>query len=228
MAQDFPTLEQARTVLIEAGRAMRSARLIVAREGNLSMRLAEDRFMVSAAGTDKGRLGPDDLVVVGPDGQPEGDGRASTETAMHLEIYRRRADVGAVVHGHPAHCTAFAVAGRALDACLLPEVITTLGCVPLSDYATPSTAEVAEAVGRLCTDHDAFLLRNHGAVAMGPDPRTAVDRLETVEHLAQITWLAEALGGARPLGKEQVEALMQIRGVYGPVRSLPDCRPAED
>lgn len=214
--------------LVEAGRAMRSARLVVAREGNLSVRVGIDRVLVTPAGADKGTMEPSDMVLVDLDGQVQGGGRASTETGMHLELYRRREDIGAVAHGHPVHATAFAVAGRALDACLLPEVITTLGCVPLSDYATPSTPAVAEAVGRLCVRHDAFLLRNHGAVAAGASPADAVDRLDTVERLAQITWLAESLGGARPLSRDQVAELMEIRGIYGSMRPLPDCRSEED
>lgn len=227
MAHAFPSPEDARTDLVAAGRAMRSARLVVAREGNLSVRLGPDRVLVSPAGADKGALEPGDLVVVDLEGRVVGEGRASTETGMHLEIYRRRPDAGAVAHGHPAHATAFAVAGRALDACLLPEVITTLGCVPLSRYATPSTAEVAEVVAELCGDHDAFLLRNHGVVALAGTAREAIDRLETVEQLARITWLAEALGGARPLDREQVEALMKVRSVYGLEGPLPRCRPAD-
>lgn len=227
MVEAWPSLQQARNDLVAAGRAMRSARLVVAREGNLSVRLGPDRVLVTPAGADKGCLDAHELVVVDLDGAVVEGGRASTETGMHLEIYRRRPDVGAVAHGHPPHATAFAVAHRPLDACLLPEVVTTLGCVPLTRYATPSTGEVAEAVAEVCSDHDCFLLRNHGAVAAGPTPGVAVERLETVEQLATVTWLAEALGGARPLDRAQVDALMRIRSVYGLSGPLPDCRPGD-
>ena len=227
MGDGFPGLDDARADLVTAGRAMRSRGLVVAREGNLSVRTGPDRVLVTPAGADKGDLDPSALVLVDLEGNAVGSGRASTETGMHLEIYRRRSDARAVAHGHPPHATAFAVAGRALDACLLPEVITTLGCVPLSRYATPSTPEVAAAVGELCPDHDAFLLRNHGAVALAGSAKSAVERLETVEQLARITWLAEALGGARPLDREQVAALLRVRAVYGLDGPLPDCRPAD-
>jgi L-fuculose-phosphate aldolase len=216
MAPAYPSVERAREDLVEAGRAMRSARLVVAREGNLT-----------PTGVDKARLEPSRLVELDLDGNVRGPGRASTETGMHLEIYRRRPDVGAIAHGHPPHATAFAVAGRALDACLLPEVILTLGCVPLSRYATPSTPEVAEVVAELCADHDAFLLRNHGAVALAGSAAEAVERLELVEQLATITWLAEALGGARALDRDQVQELRRVWSVYGVGGSLPDCRPSD-
>lgn len=226
MSATFHSLEEARTMLVEAGRAMRSARLVVAREGNLSVRVGADRVLLTPAGADKGRLNPEDLVLVDLDGAAVGPGRPSAETPMHLEIYRRREDVRAIAHGHPVHATAFAVAGRALDACLLPEVIVSLGCVPLAPYATPATDELPGAVGPVCEGHDAFLLENHGAVAVGDDPLHAVEKLETVERLAEITWLAEALGGARPLSRDQVERLKKIPGVYDPAR--PDCRSSDD
>jgi L-fuculose-phosphate aldolase len=211
MSAAFHAMDQARTMLVEAGRAMRSARLVVAREGNLSVRVGDDRVLVTPTAADKGLLRPGELVLVDMDGVVVGPGRASTETAMHLEIYRRRDDVKAVAHGHPVYATAFAVAGRALDACLLPEVIVSVGQVPLVPYATPSTDEVARAIGPVCERNDAFLLQNHGAVAAAEDPITAVERLETVERLAEITWLAEALGGARPLSKAQVDRLRALR-----------------
>jgi L-fuculose-phosphate aldolase len=215
-------------MLVEAGRAMRAARLVVAREGNLSVRVAEDRVLLTPAGADKGAMDEARMVLVDLDGVVHGEGRPSAETPMHLEIYRRRPDVRAVAHGHPVYATAFAVAGRALDACLLPEVVIGLGCVPLAPYATPATPELAEAVGPVCASHDAMLLENHGAVAVGDDPMMAVERLETVERLAEITWLAEALGGARPLSAPQVERLRALRATYGLARPLPECRPSDD
>lgn len=215
-------------MLVEAGRAMRSARLVVAREGNLSVRIADDRVLLTPAGADKGAMDAAGMVLVDLEGVVHGEGRPSAETAMHLEIYRRRPDVRAVAHGHPVHATAFAVAGRALDACLLPEVVIALGCVPLAPYATPATSELADSVGPVCVSHDAMLLENHGAVALGDDPMMAVERLETVERLAEITWLAESLGGVRALSREQVDRLRSLRPGYGSARPLPDCRSSDD
>jgi L-fuculose-phosphate aldolase len=206
---------KARLEIVEAGRRMRSRGLVVAREGNLSARIAPDRILATPAGADKGELEVDGLSVVDLAGRLIAGPRASTELPMHLAVYRERDDVAAVVHGHPPHATAFAVAGRALDADVLPEVAVGLGAIPLSAYGTPSTEEVAQAVAPLARAHDAFLLRSHGAVALGPDPRTALDRLETVEQLARICWLAHALGGAQPLSADQRARLRAIRGVYG-------------
>lgn len=206
---------------------MRVAGLVVATEGNLSARVGGDRVLTTPAGRDKGELAAADLTLVDLQGRVIEGPRPSTELEMHLAVYRVRPDVGAVVHGHPPYATAFAAAHRPLDACVLPEVVVTLGCVPLSEYGTPSTPEVAAAVEALARDHDALLLRNHGAVAMGADPRRALYTLETVERLAQITWLAESLGGAKALDREQVDRLLAVRSVYGLMRAVPSCRPAD-
>lgn len=193
----------AREEMVRAGRRMRVAGLLVATEGNLSVRVGPDRVLSTPAGADKGELVATELCLVDLAGRTLDGPAPSTELAMHLAIYRVRDDVHAVAHGHPPYATAFAAAHRALDACVLPEVIVSLGRVPLSAYGTPSTPEVAAAVEVLAIDHDALLLRNHGAVGMGADLRSAVNVLETVERLAQITWLAEALGGAK-IGRAHV------------------------
>ena len=88
--------------------------------------------------------------------------------------------------------------------------------------------ELADSVGPVCVSHDAMLLENHGAVALGDDPMMAVERLETVERLAEITWLAESLGGVRALSREQVDRLRSLRPGYGSARPLPDCRSSDD
>lgn len=224
------TLEEslARSQIVAAGRAMRERQLVVAREGNLSARVGPDLFLTTPAGADKGELCESDLVLVDGRGLPVAGGRPSSETPMHLAIYGVREDVAGITHGHPPHATAFALAGRALDRCLLPEVIVDLGRVPLSDYGTPSTEEIPAAVRTIARDHHAFLLRNHGAVSVGQDVRSALDRLETVEQLARITLWAELLGGAQGLDEAQVGALMGVREGYGLSGTVVGCATAPD
>src|SRR5215213_6719855 len=141
--------------------------------------------------------------------------RASSELAMHLLIYHERPDITAVCHAHPPHGTAFAVAGLAIDKPILSEVILTLGCVPLTDYGTPSTDELTEAMKPYVKHHNALLMANHGAVAYGEDLWQAFDRLETLEHTAKISILAKALGGANDLPSDAIEKLINIREKAG-------------
>ena len=126
---------------------------------------------------------------------------------MHLLCYRQRGDVGAVVHAHPPVATAFAAAGVHLDAPVMPEIVLTVGAIPLVPYATPGTEELARALEPWVDDHDAFLLASHGVLTLGRDVREALHRMERVEHLAKVTLAARLLGGPRPLSDAQVVSL---------------------
>ena len=118
---------------------------------------------------------------------------------MHITIYEMRPDIFSVVHAHPPVATGFAAAGRPLNLALLPEVIIGLGCVPLADYGLPGTPELTKPMLPLIPKYDAIMMGNHGAVCYGPDVYKAYFKMETVEHFARITFVAEMLGGAKVL-----------------------------
>jgi L-fuculose-phosphate aldolase len=147
---------------------------------------------------------------------------------MHLEVYRQRPDARAVVHAHPPIATGFAVAGIALDRAVLAEVVTTLGSVPIADYATPSTKELPEAVRKYVKAHDGMLLANHGALTLGTDLLAAYYKMETIEHFAHISLVARLLGGERLLSRQEVDRLQGLRGMYGIASPAPICPPARD
>jgi L-fuculose-phosphate aldolase len=142
---------------------------------------------------------------------------------MHLEVYRQRPDVKAVVHAHPPIATGFAVAGIPLDRAVLAEVVTTLGSVPIAEYATPSTTELPASVRKYVKAHDGLLLANHGALTMGPDLFGAYYKMETIEHFAKISLVARMLGGERLLSREEVGRLETLRGSYGIASPAPIC-----
>src|SRR5215211_7617336 len=183
---------QARKLIVEVGKLLYERSYVVSSDGNISIRLDENRVLATPTMTCKGRMTEDSLAVTDLDGKALNDRRASSELAMHLLIYRERPDVRSVCHAHPPHGSAFAVAGLAIDQPILSEVILTLGCVPLAEYGTPSTEELTEAMRPLVKNHNALLMANHGAVAYGADVWQAFDRLETLEHTAKIAILARA------------------------------------
>ncbi len=203
--------QTARREIISVGRLMYERSYVVSSDGNVSVRLDDGRILATPTMTCKGRMTEDALAVTDMEGRPLTDPRPSSELAMHLLIYRERADVKAVCHAHPPHGTAFAVAGLAIDQPILSEVILTLGCVPLADYGTPSTEELTEAMRPLIRHHNALLMANHGAVAYGADLWQAFDRLETLEHTAKITILSRILGGSRNLPADAIEKLINVR-----------------
>ena len=207
--------QQHRIDICVAGRWMYERGYIVACEGNLSVRLDDERVLTTPTCMNKGSLAPEDLVVTDLDGrQIAGERKASSELAMHLLFYRMRPDVYAICHAHPPTATGFAVAGRALDQALLPEVIVGLGQIPLVKYGTPGTPELSAAIEPYVLHYDALLLANHGAVTCGPDTLTAFFRMETIEHSAKITLAAEMAGTPILLSSREVAKLMAARARY--------------
>ena len=197
-----------RAALVSCGRRLDALGFAPATDGNVSVRLGPRAFLVTPAGREKGGLSPDELLLVDLEGAVvEGEGRPSTETPMPLLCSRRRGDVGGVVHAHPPVATAFAAAGVSLDAPVIPEIVLTVGTIPLVPYATPGTEELARALEPFVDDHDAFLLASHGVLTLGRDVREALHRMERVEHLAKVTLAARLLGGPRPLTDAQVVSL---------------------
>src|SRR4029453_14302090 len=172
----------------------------------------------------KGFMTPDMMVIVDHDGKKlSGDRDPSTELPMHLEVYRNRPDVNAVVHAHPPLATGFAVAGIPLTRAVLAEVITTLGSIPIAAYGTPSPAELPEAVRKYIKAHDGMLLANHGAVTCGPDVMAEYYKMETIQHFARFSLLARVLGGEHLISREEVERLQGLRGTYGIAAPAPLC-----
>ncbi len=210
---------EARKLIVEVGRLLYERSYVVAFDGNVSVRLDENTILATPTMTSKGRMTVDCLALTDLEGKPRSDKRASSELAMHLLIYKMRPDIHAVCHAHPAHGTACAVAGLAIDRPILSEGILTLGCVPLTAYGTPSTDELTEAMKPFVPHHNALLMANHGAVAYGEHLWQAFDRLETLEHTARIAILAKTLGGANDLPADAIEKLIDIReraGFLGP------------
>lgn len=214
----------ARKLIIEIGKLLYERNYVVASDGNVSIRLDENRVLATPTMTCKGRMTEDGLAITDMDGKPLNDKKASSELAMHLLIYKMRPDIKAVCHAHPPNGTAFAVSGLAIDQPILSEVILTLGCVPLTNYGTPSTDELTESMKPFVEHHNALLMANHGAVAYGADLWQAFDRLETLEHTAKIAILAKTLGGANDLPKDAIEKLINIREKAGYLTESARCQ----
>lgn len=207
--------QQHRRDICIAGRWLYERGHIVACEGNLSVRLDDGSILTTPTCMNKGVLAPEDLVVTDLDGrQLSGHRKFSSELSIHLLFYRMRPDVNAICHAHPPTATGFAVAGRALNQALLPEVIVGLGQIPLVQYATPGTPELSAAVEPFVPHYDAMLLANHGAVTCGPDLLTAFFRMEIIEHSAKITLAAEMAGEPTLLSSREVAKLMAARPRY--------------
>jgi L-fuculose-phosphate aldolase len=157
----------------------------------------------------KGHLRPDDLVLIDLGGKPQGDARPSSEIKLHLAMYRARKDCGAVIHAHPPIATAFTVAGEDIPDNILPESAMVLGSVATVPFAYPGTDEVPAALEPFLADHKTFLLSHHGAAVMGADLMDAYNRMETLERIARVIWLAKSMGQVRPMPDAAFDRLLK-------------------
>src|SRR6516225_7407960 len=203
-----------RADIVEVGRRLYARGYTASNDGNISVRLGSDRLLMTPKGVCKGFMTPDMLCITDLEGRKiQGDRDPSSEMLMHLEVYRQRPDVQAVVHAHPPIATGFAVAGIPLNKAVLAEVLTTLGSIPIAEYATPSTKELPEAVRKYVRAHDGMLLANHGALTLGGDLFSAYYKMETIEHFAKISLVARLLGNENVLTREEVTRLQELRGI---------------
>lgn len=215
-----------REEIVLAGKLLYEKGLIVATDGNISARLDDGNILITPSGLCKGLMTPEQIIVinlegqkVGPDSPANRDLLPSSETPMHLEAFKQRPDVMAVVHAHPPHAIALSITGITLADCMLPEAIVFLGLTPTTPYATPSSEENAQAIRRVIQGHDALVLQRHGSLTVGSSPLNAFYRTETLEQIARITFMLNQLGGGQPLPPHQVEKLIQTRQALGLARA---------
>ncbi len=202
--------------IVEVAHEVAALGFVAGYDGNVSLRASEGIY-ITASRTLKRRALLDDVSLLSLDGKwLEGKRAPSTEAHMHLYIYHERPDVGGIVHTHPVATTAFAAARRALDLAVFPEVILDIGAVPLAQYATPGTAEVAASLAPFIKAAHAILLSNHGLVALGEDIWQALYRTEKLEHAAKTLLMAELLGGAKALTRTELERLFETHPHFKP------------
>jgi L-fuculose-phosphate aldolase len=212
--------QKVREQIVEIAAQCYGRGLLVAGDGNISVRVAPNRIIATPSGVSKGWMKPEMMVAVDLDGSPLEPSayKVSSEWPMHRLIYQSRPDIDAVVHAHPPYATGFAVAGLSLDKAILSEVILTLGCVPLAEYGTPSTHELTDAIEPFLQYHDALLMANHGAVAYADTLEKAFNKLETLEHTCRISFIARSLGNENTIPGRAVEKLFEIRERSGAMR----------
>ena len=202
--------ESEKKQVIEAAKEMERKGLVVGTAGNLSLRLKDTDGRELLAITPSGRaydsLKVDDIVVVDFAGQKiEGDLRASIETPMHIEVLRARKKMNAVVHAHPAFCSAVAVAGMDIPPLIDEQVILIGGEIKVAQYGFPGTPDLAKNAVAALGPRNAVLLANHGVLAVGRDMREALTMCELAEELARIYVSALGLGKVNQLSAEVVE-----------------------
>ncbi len=199
-----------------------SSGLVTGTSGNVSARTPEGDILITPSGVDYETLGPEDVVLVDLGNNVlEGSLEPSSETPMHMGIYRARPEADAVVHTHSRFATTLACLGWEIPP--VHYMLTTLskdGRVPLAPYVTYGTEELAnyasEALGEL---GNACLLQNHGTITIGESAQKAFSRTVTLEEMAEIYYRAHLASEPILLSPEQVEEVATKIAGYGQPKS---------
>jgi len=182
--------------------------------GNLSIRV-KNKALITPSGYCLGCLDRGSLVVLSKQGDKvEGYAVPSSEYMMHLLVFNKRSDIRACCHAHPPYATALSLTDQKLRCDIHPEAVLTLGEIAHIKYAPPGTEAVPNEIEKCLKNHDVFLLKNHGVLTLGRDMREAYYRMETVEHLAKISYIAKRAGKIDFLEPSEIERLKKIRSEY--------------
>ena len=213
MKKDKRRERRLRKEIISINQACVEHELVRSSDGNISARLDNERFLITPSGMYKKRMKPKHLLIVNWEGNKvkgKRDLQPSSEILLHLEAYRQREDIRAVLHAHPPFSTALTIAGIPFPTDIIPEVLIALGEVPTAPYATPGTQDLALSIRDLIKTHNAILLSNHGSLTVGKNLEEALLALERMELAAQLYYLAHNLGKVIPLPEAEVQTLKAI------------------
>ncbi len=207
---------EARRQIVSFGKKTYEKGLVAATDGNISVRMMSDRFMITPSGVPLSDLDLNDLVYVNLDGQVlQGRKKPSSELPMHLEIYRQRPEMNAVIHAHPPTTVAFTIAGETFIQPVLPELVVLFGEIPIATYATPATEESANSIRDLIPNNDVIVLDHHGAVTVGKSLDDAFAKMEKLEHSSITLLAAKQIGRINPLEPSDVRKLEKMRKEKG-------------
>jgi L-fuculose-phosphate aldolase len=225
---EFTNEKAARNEIIRVMQIVCSQGMIRSSDGNISIRLDENHFLVTPSGLYKMALKASDLIIV--DWQNEvvkgSVGlKPTSEMLMHLEAYRQRKDIHAALHAHPPYATALTIAGEEFPLNIIPEAAVALGCVPIAEYATMGTPAMAASIRKPIMQSNAILLSHHGSLTVGTTLEEALIALERMEHTAHTYFIAKSYGKIVPIPADEMERLHAIgRRVRGEIIPNPELK----
>lgn len=202
--------------ICDIGRRIYDRQFAAANDGNITVRVGENEVLCTPTLHCKGFLKPDDIALIDMEGkQLAGRKKRSSEALLHLEIYRQRADVRSVVHCHPPHATAFAIAREPIPQCILPEVEVFLGDIPITRYETPGGQAFADTILPFVDKTNVIILANHGTVSFGEDVERAYWWTEILDSYCRMLMLARQLGHVQFLGEQKTRELLELKDKWG-------------
>lgn len=202
--------------IIEAGRRLYQRGYVCANDGNISARMEDGTVWMTPTGVSKGFMTEDMLVRMSPEGEVlEGTWPVTSESAMHLAIYRNNPEVGGIVHAHPAAATAYSAKGRPFDLAISLDAVLQVGYVPCAPYAATGSVELAESAAQYCNEAEVTLLEHHGAISWGKNTMEALYRMECLEQTFVVYGHMLQFGEVRLLSRKELAGLEPVRRKLG-------------
>lgn len=202
------TQEQYKQDIVEIGKKLYDKGLLVGTDGNISIRISENKVLITASGFCKGTLKPEHITLVDMEGAILEGLKPARDIRMHLAAYGERTEIKAVVHAHPPVTTGYAMSEVNFKKVALPEVLFALKGIATTGYTTPTTIEVPREVTRALKENpgcETVLLANHGALTVSTsDVYDAFYKMETMEMFAKANLVSKLLGNTRYLNAEQM------------------------
>ena len=202
--------------ICEIGRRLYNKGFAAANDGNITVRISDNEVLCTPTMHSKGFLKVEDICTIDMTGkQIAGIKKRSSEALLHLEIYKQRPEIKSVVHCHPPHATAFAVAREPIPQCVLPEVEVFLGDVPITRYETPGGQAFADTVLTFVSKTNINILANHGTVSFGVDVEQAYWWTEILDAYCRILMLSRQLGNVSYFNENEERELLDLKQKWG-------------
>ncbi len=207
---------QLKLEICDIGRRIYNKGFAAGNDGNISYRLSEKEVLCTPTLISKGFMKPEDLCIVDMSGkQLSGKRKRSSEILLHLTILRERPDIKSVVHCHPPHATAFAVAREPIPQCVLPEIEVFLGDVPITEYKTPGDQIFADSILPYVHKTNVVVLANHGTVSYGETVEKAYWWTEILDAYCRILMMARDLGKVNYFTEGETRQLLDLKKKWG-------------
>jgi len=197
--------------IVAIGKRLYEASLNGSYGGNFSVR-DEDYIYITPAGLPKDILEYTDILVIDFKGAVlEGEGKPSTEVLFHIMTYKKREGIKAIIHAHPPFATGFSIAGIDIGNNINEESSIILGKIPVLPYEVTSSISLAEEVSENLQKCNAVLLSNHGAITVAENLEKAFRRMEELENLCKMIFVAKIMGGVKTIPPDKLKKLFDLQ-----------------
>ncbi len=207
-------VRQTKTDMIQVGKRLADKGLLVAKGGNYSVRIGENRILLTASGFDKSAINETQISMIDLEGNVLEGLKPALDIRMHLEIYRNMPEIRAVVHSHPPIATGFAMSTYHVEDFMMPEAILDIGGIETTEFAVPTTIEVPQCVGACIRKNPkvrAIVLRGHGVLGLSDkDVLDACYKIEYLEAVCDAVLTTKILGETYQLNDGELTKVNRV------------------